>query len=403
MKIAYIMSRFPLLSETFILREMIEIEKHGHEIVLYPIQCLKQSVIHPDAEKWIVRANCIPFISMSILKENIKTFLSKPFTYLSLIFRIIQGNISSLDFLTKGLYLFPKAVFTARQLQLEKVEHIHAHYATHPSLEAWVIHKLTGISYSITIHSHDIYDCHAMLEAKLKDADFLVPISQYNVNYMSDLLGGWIRKKSHVIHCGIDPILYEKTTIEERSNRAFFQILQIGTFHWKKGQVYLIQSMAKLREMGIPFQLSIIGEGEERKKIETEIRRFQLEDQVKLLGAKTQIEVAELLKTADCYVQSSVSEGIPVAIMEAMATGLPVVATNITGIPELVLDEKTGILVQAANPAEIANALARLFANDILKRDMAQNGRDWVINEFNLQKNSKKLALLFENYRNQPA
>lgn len=391
------MSRFPLLSETFILREMIEIENHGHHILLYPIQCLKPAIVHQDAILWVAKARCIPFISKAVVSENIKTFLAKPFTYLSLIFKIILGNISSLDFLIKGLYLFPKAVFTAKQLQAEGVEHIHAHYATHPALEAWVIHHLTGISYSVTIHSHDIYDCHAMLKQKLQEADFLVPISKYNVEYMVTLLGDWIREKCHVIHCGVDPFLYEKSTSTNKSINNIFQILQIGSLHWKKGQVHLIRSMAHLKKLGVSFQLKIIGEGEERASIEAEIQKLQLEDCVELLGAKTQSEVATFLQTADCYIQSSVSEGIPVAIMEAMASNLPVVATNITGIPELVLHEKTGILVNPTDQEELAKALFELFQSPTRRHAMGKKGHDWVIAEFNLQKNSRKLTQLFEN------
>jgi glycosyltransferase involved in cell wall biosynthesis len=236
-----------------------------------------------------------------------------------------------------------------------------------------------------------------MLGPKLREADFLVPISKYNVEYMADLLGDWVREKCHVIHCGVDPLKYEKEFTHKTSEDEAFQILQIGTLHWKKGQLHLVQSMARLRDLGVPFQLRIIGEGEERESIEAEINKFDLKNYVLLLGAKTQSEVAELLKMADCYVQSSVSEGIPVAIMEAMASKLPVVSTKITGIPELVIDEKTGILVNPTNIEDMTNALQTLFENPSLRHDMGEKGHEWVMAEFNLQKNSKKLIMLFEN------
>jgi glycosyltransferase involved in cell wall biosynthesis len=389
MKIAYIMSRFPLLSETFILREMIEVERLGHTISLYPLICQNQPLVHPEAQAWIPRAKCIPFISKDILKENFRVFIKNPWKYCSLLWKIFWGNISSFDFMTKGIYMFPKAVYTAKQLQAEDIDHIHAHYATHPALMAWIIHQLTGIKYSITIHSHDVYDCHAFLEPKLKGAALLVPISHYNVKYLANLLGDWVYAKCRVVRCGIDISRYK---IKKQTRGEVFEILQIGTMHWKKAQVSLIQATALLREHNFAFRLRIIGEGEERPKIEAEIKKYQLEGHVELLGAKTQAEVAEILPTADCYIQSSVSEGIPVAIMEAMACKLPVVATEITGIPELVLQGKTGILIPAADIKGMADALFEIYSNVDVAYQMGEDGRAWVQTEFDLQKNALRLV-----------
>lgn len=400
MKIAYIMSRFPLLSETFILREMIEVEKLTHTIELFPLMCEEHPVIHEKAKEWITRAHCIPFLSGGILLENLGVFLKKPFLYVSLIFQIIWGNRSSLDFLLKGLSLFPKAIYTAKQMEKLGIEHIHAHYASHPALMAWVIKKIANISYSITIHSHDIYDCHAMLGPKLKEASFLAPISHYNIRYLNQLLGSWIVEKCHVVRCGIEPERY----IPKKSNaekNELFKILQIGSLHWKKAQVYLVQVMASLKERGVPFNLKIIGEGIERSSIEAEIKKHGLENHIELLGAKTQDEVAQYLRTVDCYVQSSVSEGIPVAIMEAMACELPVVSTNITGIPELVLDQETGILVPVNSVTEMSEALYKLYNTPNLMGKMGKQGREWVLREFILEKNVRKLVSLFEKTRNE--
>lgn len=396
MRIAYIISRFPLLSETFILREMIEIENLGHELIVFPIICQEQKIIHDEARDWLARIICVPFLSKQVLLENLRVFIKRPLTYLGLISRILFENLTSINFLIKGLCLLPKAVFTSRQIADLKVDHIHVHYATHPGLEAWIINQLTGIKYSITIHSHDIYDRHAMLKTKLEGAEFLVPISQFNVNYMTNLIGDHIRKKCTVIHCGVDNDRYTPSSKVKKEAGMLFEILQIGSLHWKKGQLYLIQAMAVLKEKNFPFRLRIIGEGEERKKIEAEIKRLEVGDVVELMGAKTQNEVALILPTADCYVQSSVSEGIPVAIMEALACELPVVATKITGIPELVIEGKTGYLVPPANPTALADAIAKVKEDPKEAERFGKNGRAWVLQEFNLKENAIKLAGLFE-------
>lgn len=396
MKIAYIMSRFPLISETFILREMIEVERQGHEIMLYPLICQNQPVIHDDANNWMSRAQCSPFISLPILTENIRRFAQTPLMYISILAQILWHNRSSLDFMIKGVSLFPKAVYLARRMKDLGIDHIHAHYASHPALEAWIINKLTGISYSITIHSHDIYDCHSMLGPKLKNATFLAPISEYNIKYLENLLGDWVRTKCRVIHCGINPDRYMPSSPKGKDD--ILKIIQIGSLHWKKGQTYLIQAMAILRDRGIPFHLRIIGEGEERVNIEKVISNYKLTSQVEMLGAKTQDEVAKLLGTADCYIQSSISEGIPVAIMEAMACELPVISTNITGIPELVLDGETGILVEPKDVSAMASALETLYKKTPEQRlEMGKKGREWVLKEFTLEGNVRKLVACFES------
>jgi colanic acid/amylovoran biosynthesis glycosyltransferase len=400
MKIAYIISRFPLLSETFILREMIEMEHQGYQIALYPIICQDKLIVHEEAKKWIPLANCIPFISIEVLLENINSFLQNPLRYLSLLWSVFKGNLSSIDFLFKGLYLFPKAVYTANMLQREGIEHIHAHYITHPGLEAWLIYKLTGISFSITVHSHDIYDCQAMLETKLRDAVFIASISMYNINFMAELVGDWIREKCYVVHCGIEPSRYSpqlKKAIKKESN--VFEIIHVGSLHWKKGQIYLIRAMALLNKLEVRARLRIIGDGEERPNLEKEISKHSLGGMVELMGAKTQAEVAALLPSADCYVQSSLSEGIPVAIMEAMASKLPVIATKITGIPELVLHEQTGLLVPPGDVKALADAILLIKTNPSKAKMMGEHGYILVCREFDLQKNTAKLANLFNSVK----
>lgn len=397
MKIAYIMSRFPLLSETFILREMVEVERQGHEVIMYPLICQHQPVVHNETKKWASRVNCIPFMSLAVFVENLRSFFRHPLRYISLLWRVFKENLSSLDFLTKSLYLFPKAVYTAKRIQMDGVDHIHAHYATHPALEAWIIHNLTGINYSITIHAHDIYDCQAMLETKLRDAIFLAPISNYNIDFMANHVGEWIREKCHVIHCGVTVEQYSVAP-RRKEQDSVFEVLQIGSLHWKKGQVDLLKSVALLRNQGVHLRLRIIGEGDERSNLEREIQTLELEGVVELLGAKTQEEVASLLPTADCYVQSSVSEGIPVAIMEAMACELPVVATNITGIPELVLDRITGILVHPSDIEALASAMQFIKDNPGLAQQMGKLGRSRVQDRFDLKKNVANLITLFESY-----
>ncbi len=400
-KIAYIMSRFPNIPETFILREMIEIEGNGWEVALYPLIFQQQNITHKEATPWISRVRLLPFISISVLTANIRTLFQSPLTYCSIWWYIFKGNITSLNFLIRGIILLPKAVYAADIMQQEKISHIHAHYASHPALVAWIIHKLTGISYSVTVHAHDIFVRTAMLKTKLKDADFIVSISLYNRKYLAKIVGPWVRDKIHIIHCGI---LQDYYAPREKvfNQKSMFEIISIGSLQPYKGYSYLIKACVLLRDKDIIFRVRIVGSGEEYSALKKLITEEQLESSIELLGALAQDEVAQILPEVDCYIQPSIitpsgkMEGIPVSLMEALACELPVVATDLSGIPELVRPGETGYLVPPADATALADALIAVYTHPEKAVRMAVEGRKLVLKEFQLKSNVKRLALLFK-------
>jgi glycosyltransferase involved in cell wall biosynthesis len=401
-KIAYIMSRFPHLPETFILREMTELERQGYQVALYPLIVQQQPVIHQEARPWLARARRLPFLSAPILAANGRALRQQPLAYPALWARTVVENATSPNFLTRALALLPKAFYAALAMQQEGVTHVHAHYATHPALVAWLIHRLTGISYSITVHAHDIFVRTAMLATKLRDASFIAAISEYNRQHLVRLAGHQIKEKTYVVHCGIVPAHYPPRAAAGRGERL--ELIHVGSLQAYKGQRYLIEACALLRDRAIPFRCRIIGGGEEEKNLRRLIGTNGLESTVKLLGPMPQEEVARLLPTADCYVQPSIvtpsgkMEGIPVALMEAMACRLPVVATHLSGIPELVRPGETGYLAPPADSLALADALATVYAQAEQAEAMATAGRELVLREFELQSNVRRLADLFRHY-----
>lgn len=403
-KIAYIMSRFPHLPETFILREINELERQGWTVALYPLVVQDdQTVIHGEAARWLPQVREIPFVSKDVVVGNGRTFLQQPATYLRLWGQTIAGNVPDLNLLLRACALFPKAVQTAAQMQAEGINHIHAHYATHPAFFAWLIHQLTGISYSVTVHAHDIFVRTAMLATKLRSARFIVAISDYNVAHLSRVVGPWVQQKTAVIHCGITPELYQPRTAPAAPGQPL-EIISIGSLQPYKGQTFLVEACALLKQAGIPFRCRIIGGGAEEPKLLGLIKQLGLQEQVQLLGPLPQEEVAALLPTATCYVQPSVimpdgkMEGIPVSLMEALACAVPVVATNLSGVPELVQDGQTGRLVPPADAGALALALQNVYQAPEDAFATAVAGRKHVLNAFQLQPNVAELAALFNQY-----
>ena len=404
-RIAYIMSRFPHLPETFILREMIELRKRGWDIVVYPLIQQKQRVQHNDVESLLNVTKYTPYLSLKVINANLKTFFRNPAKYLSTLSLVFYKNLTSLKFLLRALILFPKSIAIAELMQKDGITHIHAHYATYPALTAWIVNKFSGIPYSITAHAHDLYVDQTMLETKVRDASFVVTISKFNKDFICKVVGEWAREKLFVIHCGIRP---EDYTPYVNKSGNHFMIISIGSLQPYKGHHVLIGACALLRERGLKFSCKIIGGGELQEKLNQQISALKLNGIVELLGPLPQEKVAMLLPRADCYVQPSVitssgkMEGIPVALMEALACSLPVVATNISGIPELVKPGVTGILVEPGDEASLANAIEKVYANPEIAERMAAAGRKLVFNEFTIMTNIDKLSLLFAKEKQKP-
>jgi colanic acid/amylovoran biosynthesis glycosyltransferase len=400
--IAYVMSRFPYVSETFILREMTTLAEMGWPIRVYPLVLEKPKVIHPEAQPWMASGvvKSAPFVSRAVLAANLRRFTHTPGRYTALWCKVLWENRSSPNFLARAVALFPKAVWAAERMERAGVAHIHAHYATHPALFAWIIHRLTGISYSITVHAHDIYVRRAMLGVKLQEAEFIAAISEFNRRYLMDLYGEWVGEKTQVIHCGIRPQDYTPALPPRPDGR--FEILNIGSLQPYKGQRYLIEACALLKARGVSFRCRIIGGGKDQPRLEQQIASAGLESWVELVGPKTQEEVARLLSETHCYVQPSIitpsgkMEGIPVAIMEALASMLPVVATRMSGVPELVRSEETGVLVPPADAQALAGALEWVYRHPQEAAQLGQRGREWVLQKFSLLPNVHLLSDQFD-------
>ena len=400
-KIAYIVSRFPHLPETFILREMISLEQLGWQIELYPLIIQQQELIHPEARPWLARAHAVPWMSIELLKANLAQLIRHPGRYLSLVWRAFRENLQSPKFLVRALLLFPRAVWMADRFKAEGIQHIHAHYATHPALVAWLIKQLTGISYSFTVHAHDIFVEKPMLGTKLQDSVFVSAISEFNRKYLANMFGPWVQQKTQIVRCGIDPAYYESEGRINIGETHQLEIISIGSLQPYKGHIYLVKACAELKKRGVPFRCRIVGGGHLRSMLERAIRDNQLEGLVELMGPRTQDEVSQLLQTSNCYVQPSVitssgkMEGIPVALMEAMASSIPVVATCISGVPELVRNGDTGWLVPPEDVGALAETLSQIYRDPAEAEKRARSGRRWVLDEFELSTNARRLSSLF--------
>lgn len=388
-KTAYIVSRFPTVSETFILYEIIELHKLGMEIEVFPLIHEKGTISHPDVDKIVSNVHYTKILSLSILRDHLYWIIKNPKNYLKTLFQVFIMNVRSLKFLSRAIVVMLSSAQVARRIEEMGMDSIHAHAATHPTLMAYIVWKLTGIPYSFTAHSTDIYFNQTMLGEKIQKSRFVVTISEYNKIFLLNKYVNIPKEKIKIVHCGINSSIYKKKSIRKTSTP--FQVICVARLEKIKGHKYLIDALAQLKTQNIDFRCSLVGDGELRQNVQDQIDRLNLNDTVTILGFKTHDQVVELLSQADVFVLSSLSEGIPVAAMEAMAASLPVVATAVSGVPELVGNNKTGILVPSQNSAELAEALLTLYNNRDLGIEMGIAGRAKVMTEFSIQNSALAL------------
>lgn len=391
--VGVLMSRFPTVTETFILREMIEMERQSQPVRLVPILRDNPPVIHEEAKPWMPRAFFTKYLSGSILTANARTFVRRPLKYVSLLARLVAGTITKPGTLARTVALFPKSVYLAQELQREGLKHIHAHYATHPSTMALIIAELSDITFSFTVHAHDIQVDRSLLAWKLRKTRFVRSISDYNKRFLERLYPNETRGgKILVVHVGIEPTAYEdnaRTLVPITSGVP--KILCVAAHRPYKGLPVLIEACRILRDEGIRFHCDVVGHGPMRAELEQMIREKNVGDVFVLAGPRPQDEVARMMAEATLFVLPSIiasdgqMEGIPVALMEAMASGRAVVSTSISGIPELVEHGTNGLLVKPGDAEELAAAMRSLLADPLRAKEMGVRGQQKVRAEFTIQ------------------
>jgi colanic acid/amylovoran biosynthesis glycosyltransferase len=400
MKVAYLVSRFPKLTETFVLYEMQAVEKQGISVELYPLLRERTDKTHAEAESWVKRAHFTPLISFSILRSNLLYLVRSPGTYLRTLRDLLWGTRGSLRFFQGALAFFPKSVHLAQMMHKAGIVHIHAHFASHPASAAFIIHRLTGIPYSFTAHGSDIHRDQHMLAEKTAEAAFVVPISRFNRDVILRSSNGKHADKIHVVHCGVDTSKFQPNG-KNGAQSGPVQILCIGTLHEVKGQKHLIEACRILKKQGIPFSCHFIGDGPDEQALAEQTRQAGLNDQIVFHGRLDQEEVLEFLHQADLLVAPSVPsrdgrrEGIPVVLMEAMACGLPVVSSRLSGIPEIVSDGVNGLLTEPGDAQAIAEAITCLSVSPALRKQFGTAGRQTIEREFDLPSSARQLARLF--------
>ena len=405
-KIAFVLSQFPETHETFILREFRALQDRGINFKILSLKSCRDKVVHQEAEKLVKQTEYGLAHSSWVIAHS----LIHPIKTLQTLGYVLGSYWRNPKELIKALYVWLECFYFARVIKKEKISHIHSHWATMPTTAAVILSRLTGLPYSFTAHAWDIFVNSNGLVGKINEAKFVVTCTDYNRRYLLNFINGHKNTKTQGHPCnskiyrnyhGIN--LDEFRALQISSVPVFqLKILAIGRLVETKGFEYLIEACSILNNRGIDFVCYIVGTGPLEKRFKLSAIHLQLLDKVKFLGIKTQEEIKRLYGEATVLTQPSViakdgdRDGIPNVIIEAMAMGVPIVATNVSGIPEVVVDGETGILVSERDSLALANGIEQLWRSQQLREALASRGRVLTEHKFNIDKNAEELIDVFQ-------
>jgi glycosyltransferase involved in cell wall biosynthesis len=387
-RVLYLVTRFPAVTETFVVNEWLVLAER-FRMGLVALRRSGEEPVHPET------ARVLPGVRFARagFAAQLAWVARRPHAYVSTLVAVLRGALRySVTEAAQEALVFLRAAAVARTAQRDGVAHVHAHFASHPATAAWVIQRLTGIPFSFTAHANDLFVAPVLLERKAADARFVVAISDYN---RALLLERCPDARVETIHCGVDGARHAWRGLAGRTSD---RIVCVASLSRKKGQADLLDAVALLAPRRPGVALELIGDGPERERLTRRVLESGLSERVAMPGARSTDEVAAALSAARAFALPSIRlpsgrmEGIPVALMEAMASGVPVVATRLSGIPELVEDGVTGLLVEPHDPTGLAAALERLLADDELATRLAAAARERVEHRFDLRTEAGKVG-----------
>ncbi len=394
MRIGYLVPEFPGQTHAFFWREVRALREAGYHVTLLSTQAPREPCAHSFAAEAQAETTYLFPPQPSTLGAAARARLHLPaaFRYLNEIPKK-RGR----DWLRAGGLLASAVELLARS-NSAGFSHVHAHSCANAAHVVALARLLGGPSYSLTLHGDlKVYgDGHAL---KFRDATFVSVVTHALQEQVVRETGIEI-SRAPVIRMGVDTdLLCPKAWNEqEEAETKPFRAVTVARLNRTKGHVYAVKAIARLRDQGLPIRYEIAGTGPEQAAIEEEISRLGLEDQVRLLGGLAEHEVARLLSSADAFLLTSygLGEAAPVSVMEAMATGLPVICSRIGGTAEMIDDQQNGFLVDQKQPEQIAEALALLVNDRDLRRRIGEEARQRAQREFDFRTNALRLMKRIE-------
>ncbi len=402
-RIVYITATLPALTVTFIYNEIFRLRSQGAIVDTVSMNTPSENLISAEARDlkdttlYLDAVGLLPKLTAFTLCA-----LRHPIRVAGGLWQIVTAKpVKGPRDYARLIYHLIEAAYLARRMRHKLPDHLHSHFINGPTSIAMFLGRLLDVPYSFTMHASMIWLDPIAFSNKLETAAFCVSISEYNRQYVLDTYGSGYADKIHVVHCGIEPGKLARE-VPSKASGDKLRLLGVGQLNRRKGFHVLIPALAALRDRNVDFDCTIVGDGAERNALEEQIASLELGERVRLAGALLHEDVKRELERADAFVLPCVisedgwRDGIPVALMEAMAYGLPVVSTDILGLPELIEHGTGGLLVPSGDVEALTDALQRLANDRGLRDTLGRNGRAKVLSDFNNARSAERLQDLIE-------
>jgi colanic acid/amylovoran biosynthesis glycosyltransferase len=393
--IGYVLKRFPRISETFVAAELVELERQGEQVTVFALSRPEEPFEHAFVSE--VRAPVV-YLPRHPLHEPVRVLRALAHVWRASPRGWLRAAVVSLaPPRLAGWRKLLQATVLRRELERAGIDHVHAHFATSAARLANLAWRMDGPTYSVTAHAKDIYHGgirRDRLREKLSHATFVATVSEANSAYLSSLLPP--SRPPHVVSNSVD---LRRLGKPETNGREQDVVLTVARLIEKKGLSDLVSACGILARRGVPLRLDVVGDGPLRPQLEA----AAADNGVRAVfhGALPNEQVLGLYRHATVYclpcvvASSGDRDGLPTSVLEAMALGLPVVATSLNGLAEAVVHERTGVVVPGHDPEALADALERLLGDPELCRDLARAARRHVEERFALERSVELLRSLF--------
>ena len=414
-RVAYLVGRYPGISHTFIQREIVALRALGVEVATFSIwRTPRHELLSEEDRREYDRTRVLLPPPVSAGLSALRHAGTSPHALVELSRHAVRlGPPGARRWLLAASWIL-EAQLLWDALRRTKIRHIHAHLGGTAPTVAMLAAELGNAAapgerwtWSATVHGPDEFAdvVRERLREKVEAASFVVAVSDFARSQLMSLVDESLWSKLHVVHCGVDPDVYTPVdgVAAHRDDDRPLQVLTVGRLSSAKGHGILLEAIAGVAHDGVPVRATIVGDGPRRAQLERRADELSVRDVVSFTGAVGQDELPRYFADADVFCLPSFAEGVPVVLMEAMATGKPVVTTAVNGIPELVADGTHGLVVRPGRADLVAAALRRLAADPALRRQMGRAARARVLEEFDVRHEAARLRELFADVAGRPS
>jgi colanic acid/amylovoran biosynthesis glycosyltransferase len=397
-RLAYFVNLFPNLIETMIYREVGALRAMGWEIVTFSVRRPPRAEVSREAWPFFEGTRYIlPMPAWRMAARHLAAMARRPLRYWATLGRCLVGGHGRFRDRARTAAHFAEAIAVLPDVRRARVAHLHAHWATGPATIAMVLSRMLDLPFSFTAHAYDIWREQLLLGEKLHAAAFTVTCTEYNRRHLIETYG-IAPERVVTVHHGVDAARF---VLVERPRARVPHIVSVGRLVEQKGFDRLVRACRRLADAGVACTCEIIGEGPLKRQLAALVAELGLGGRVRFAGRLFQEEMVARYAAADVFALFCVPasdqdrDGIPNVLIEAMASELPVVSTRFSGVPELVVDGETGILVEPDDEAAQVDALRRLLVDPALRRRMGRAGRERVLAGFTTEGSAARLAAVF--------